>query len=190
MKLRKLSLNHEIRWLNLVGFFLRPGFGDGFDDQRIKKLWQIYNQGLIHGNKIQARTEWWIMWRRVAGGLQAGHQRQFAQIGARELFYGSLDRVVGKDEVSAWIEKILSKKWSDPKPVGLAIIQMARRTNDRVRDLDQAMIERIIEWLSANSIPESYWEILQRVKPLEKQETQSVFGESLPAGIIITNKLR
>lgn len=253
MKLRKLSLNHEIRWLNLVGFFLRPGFGDGFDDQRIKKLWQIYNQGLINGNKIQARTEWWIMWRRVAGGLQAGHQRQFAQaltkilapkkggasrispqerleiwmalanmeqlqvkdkvkwgrqllkeinqkkpvaqhfwalsrMGARELFYGSLDRVVGKDEVSAWIEKILSKKWSDPKPVGFAIIQMARRTGDRVRDLDQALIERIIEWLSANSIPGSYWEILQKVKPLEKQETQSVFGESLPAGIIITNK--
>ncbi len=253
MKQRNLSLNHEIRWLNLIGFFLRPGFGDGFDEQRIKKLWQIYNQGLIYEKKIQARTEWWIMWRRVAGGLQAGHQRQFSQdltriitpkkgsgtrispqerleiwmalanmeqlqikdkirwgrlllgeinqkkpvaqhfwalsrIGARELFYGSIDRVIGKNEVSAWIEKLLSKKWSDPKPVGLAIIQMARRTNDRVRDLDPALIERIIKWLSTNSIPGSYKEILHKATPLKKQETQSVFGESLPAGIIIKNK--
>lgn len=76
---RKHTPQHEIRWLNMTGFCLRPGFGDGLDSRRIKALWKIYKSGVIFKKDRQAQNEWWIMWRRVAGGLTAGQQKQFAQ---------------------------------------------------------------------------------------------------------------
>ncbi len=78
-KSRRFTPEHEARWLNLMGFCMRPGFGDGFDEQRIKSLWKIYTKGVVHEKNAQAASEWWILWRRIAGGLTPGQQRQFAQ---------------------------------------------------------------------------------------------------------------
>ena len=73
---RKLSFQHEAYWLNLLGFCLRPGFGDPGDELRMKEVWKLHFQGLHFAGKAQCRTEWWVFWRRVAGGLKAGHQVQ------------------------------------------------------------------------------------------------------------------
>ena len=71
---RTLSPQHETRWLNLLGFCLRPGFGDPLDEWRIKETWKIFHEGVQFSKKQQNLTEWWILWRRVAGGLIAGQQ--------------------------------------------------------------------------------------------------------------------
>ncbi len=76
---RQRSAQHEARWNNLLGFCLRPGFGDALDSWRMKKAWKIYQQGPVHGKDAQVLTEWWIMWRRLAGGLNPGQQRQLSQ---------------------------------------------------------------------------------------------------------------
>lgn len=69
-----LSPQHEARWLNLLGFCLRPGFGDPVDEWRMKEVWKIYLQGLHFPRHVPCRSELWIFLRRVAGGLAAGHQ--------------------------------------------------------------------------------------------------------------------
>ncbi len=66
---RKTTPRHEARWLNLSGFLLRPGFGYQLDDWRIRELWKLFPQGLSFPKDGQCRTEWWILWRRTAGGL-------------------------------------------------------------------------------------------------------------------------
>jgi hypothetical protein len=71
---RALSPEHEKRWLNLLGFCLRPGFGDPVDQWRMQQVWKLYLQGLAFPKEVQCRNEWWIFWRRVAGGLPAGKQ--------------------------------------------------------------------------------------------------------------------
>ncbi|MGC8720256.1 MAG: Hsp70 family protein [Thermodesulforhabdaceae bacterium] len=71
---REMSFHHESRWLNLLGFCLRPGFGDPVDEWRMKQVWKIFPRGLIFPRQVQCRLEWWIFWRRVAGGLTAGQQ--------------------------------------------------------------------------------------------------------------------
>ncbi|MEZ4764211.1 MAG: hypothetical protein R3C26_13835 [Calditrichia bacterium] len=43
---RKLSAAHEARWLNLLGYCLRPGFGDPLDDWRMKQIWKLYFEEL------------------------------------------------------------------------------------------------------------------------------------------------
>jgi hypothetical protein len=74
-----LSPQHEARWLNLLGFCLRPGFGDPVDSWRIKELWKIFPAGLSFPRQPQGRMEWWILWRRTAGGLTAGQQMHLFQ---------------------------------------------------------------------------------------------------------------
>ncbi|MBF0201549.1 MAG: hsp70 family protein [Desulfamplus sp.] len=76
---REMSPEHELRWLNLTGFSMRPGFGDAFDENRMRRLWKIYLKGCLFPKSKQNTLEWWIFCRRIAGGLTAGQQRQFFQ---------------------------------------------------------------------------------------------------------------
>ncbi len=73
---RRRSAQHEARWFNLTGFCLRPGSGEATDTWRMKQVWPLYFQGLVHGKQIECRLQWWIFWRRVCAGLGAGHQKQ------------------------------------------------------------------------------------------------------------------
>jgi molecular chaperone DnaK (HSP70) len=76
---RKKSPAYEIRWLNLCGFCLRPGFGYPGDDFRIEQARRIYASGLTHGNQVQCEVEWWIFWGRLAGGLNRNQQTDVYQ---------------------------------------------------------------------------------------------------------------
>ncbi len=246
---RKFSPEHETRWLNLTGFCLRPGLGDGFDEQRIKALWKIYKTGVIFPKNKQAIAEWWIMWRRVAGGLTAGQQRQFSQdlrpvlmpkkgvksklppqeriemfmaianmerlaakekaqwgraliseitpkkarpqhlwclsrIGAREPLYGPLDRVVPPREVALWIEWMLENDWKQTGAAGEALVQMARKTGDRARDIESELAGRVVQWLEQYGMPDKTRPV-REVVGLEKQEENAIFGEALPSGLIL-----
>ena len=73
---RKRSAEHEARWLNLCGFCLRPGKGAPLDDWRIKQMWRVFNDGLHFEKQEANRLAWWILWRRIAGGLSSGQQEQ------------------------------------------------------------------------------------------------------------------
>ncbi len=247
---RRISADFECRWLNLTGFCLRPGFGDALDPHRIKALWKIFRQGPVFANNAQVRSEWWILWRRAAGGLSPGQQRQFIQeltpvmmpkkgaksrippqesleiwmavanmeqlmakdkvawgalllseisskkarpqhfwslsrIGARELLYGSSDRVVPPGVAADWIDALLSMNWRNLKPLEQALIQMARKTGDRVRDLEPAGTARILEWLAGREELGAVARYLSEVVPVQRQEESAIFGESLPAGLVL-----
>src|SRR5262252_8117778 len=58
---RKKAPAYEIRWLNLCGFCLRPGFGYPGDDFRIEQARRIYSAGLTYANHVQCEVEWWIL---------------------------------------------------------------------------------------------------------------------------------
>ncbi len=64
----------ELRWLNLCGFCLRPGFGFPGDDFRIEQARRIYAAGIQFANQVQNEIDWWIFWGRVAGGLNKNQQ--------------------------------------------------------------------------------------------------------------------
>jgi molecular chaperone DnaK (HSP70) len=76
---RKKSPAYEIRWLNLCGFCLRPGFGYPGDDFRIEQARRVYAAGLTYANQTQCEIDWWIFWGRVAGGLNRNQQTDIYQ---------------------------------------------------------------------------------------------------------------
>jgi len=244
---RKKSPVHEARWLNLSGFCLRPGTGAPLDEERMKKVWEIYKEGLSFPNEIQNKNEWWIFLRRVGAGLKPGYQRQIAQdlssilkqnkisekekaelwmmignfenlhsndkvrfgnilknslnpnkfeskmilslgrIGARELLYGNIEKVVPKETIAKWIPFFMTKKWSTSKEVLYAISQMGRLTGDRTRDIDEDLKKEAIEFLESNG-DQNGAELLKKVVQIKSDEEKQIFGEALPAGIILHHK--
>jgi hypothetical protein len=76
---RKKSPAYEIRWLNLCGFCLRPGFGYPGDDFRIEQARRVYAAGLTYANQTQCEIDWWIFWGRVSGGLNRNQQTDIYQ---------------------------------------------------------------------------------------------------------------
>lgn len=73
---RRRTADHEKTWFQLAGYCLRPGFGAPLDEWRISELWKVWKQGVQYTTEKPNWSEWWIMWRRVSGGLEAGHQKQ------------------------------------------------------------------------------------------------------------------
>ena len=71
---RGRSVQHEASWLYLAGFLLRPGYGTDLDKHFVAELWRAFELGLAHPKENHVFNQWWIMWRRVAGGLTAAQQ--------------------------------------------------------------------------------------------------------------------
>lgn len=73
---RRRSADHERVWFNLTGFCLRPGFGYPLDDWRVEQLWTLFDAGIQYVSESQVWSEWWTLWRRVAGGLDEPAQER------------------------------------------------------------------------------------------------------------------
>ena len=69
---------YEVRWLNLTGFCVRPGFGSTLDEWRVSELRKIYAAGMAFPKEIQNQVEWLVLWQRVGAGFNAGQQRELA----------------------------------------------------------------------------------------------------------------
>jgi hypothetical protein len=255
---RRISAIHEGRWLSLLGFSLRPGYGMAVDDWRVGQTWRTLQGKLVHGNAM-CRAEWWILWRRVSGGLTTSQQRGLAQpliadiravhrtlkkgrgaelqmgsheaaemwrmlgsleligagwkaelgemlldlaareksssirsaqiwtlgrLGSRVPLYGPLNTVIASEVAEAWVARLIDFP-QEVDTAALALMMLGRRTEDRYRDLNAAVRERIIGWLERSGAPSHYLQLVAEGGDLGADEQGLIFGESLPAGLII-----
>jgi molecular chaperone DnaK (HSP70) len=254
---RRASLDAEAGWLNMAGFLLRPGFGQHLDDWRVKELWKLYFDGIAFRNERRVRLEWWILWRRVAGGLPLTSQeevhnafsarmRSYGQepipadpkqreeqsrdqeidevirlaanlerlpetkraelgnlflqraetwgakgpllwavgrLGARVLFYGSGHEVIRRAIVERWVKRVLAFDWKTAEGASFAAAHLSRRTGDRDTDLDEDLREEVAKRLESHQAPAVWVQMVREITALEAKDQQQVFGESLPAGL-------
>lgn len=255
---RRRSAKHEARWLNLVGYALRPGFGMALDDWRVAETWKLLQGKLIHG-AAATKTESWILWRRIAGGLPAGQQqalagplltqlRQFhrqsttgrgqaasvdfgsheaaeiwrllgslerlpvpqkvelgrwlidlrdrkkvqatrggivwslGRLGGRVPLYGLLNHVVPRDEAARWLDALIAES---PRETGdlLTVMQLARRCDDRYRDLDDDHRTRALEWLRSGGADDGLLRLVADGGRLASEQQAQLLGDSLPLGL-------
>ncbi len=245
---RGKSPRHEARWLNLLGYCLRPGFGAALDDWRMTQARRLYLGGLAFPSDIQCQAEWRVLWQRVAGGLTPGQQREIfvrhaallgvdaakrpkrlppqvereglrllaslehvssqqrralgddllsrlrrdprnasllwaiGRTGARVPLYGPLNTVVDAETAAAWVRALLDV--APPTPEGAAtIVQLAARTGDPARDLDEDVCrEAHARLLAAGVGPRALVRLIE-VQPPSELERVGAFGESLPEGL-------
>jgi hypothetical protein len=255
---RRRSQVHEARWLNLLGFALRPGYGLAVDDWRVAQTWNTVQGKLAHPGPL-CQVEGWILWRRIGGGLAAGQQQAVAEpllapvrglhrqlttgkrrggdfaftvpetaevwrllgslellgvaakielgrilldvlpkrkmdpvrpaiawslgrIGARVPVYGPLNTVVPVEVVSDWLAKLM-KLYPDDPMARLAVMQMARRTDDRYRELPEKLRGKVLEWLRLGEAPAHFVELVRDGGQLDSEEQGLIFGEALPKGL-------
>jgi hypothetical protein len=92
---RGRSLAHENAWLYLAGFVLRPGYGAELDHWRVMQLWECFDLGLVHKKEKSAQSNWWMMWRRTAGGIPAEEQERLFASALPHLRRSAADFVEG-----------------------------------------------------------------------------------------------
>jgi molecular chaperone DnaK (HSP70) len=245
-EMRLITPEHEARWLNLAGFLLRPGFGATSDDWRIEELWKIYSSGIKFSRERSCILEWWILWRRVAGGLSftqqdiiykkitpeiIGSKRSqgpvyreelmltaslehltpnikaviggtvltnikkskgkaekylywtLSRLGARSPFHGHLNRVISPLVVTDWINELLELSIEDS---AYCVAALAKKTDDRTRDIDDTLRDRIIEIFIKNNIDPDLIGLLKQSMAVADKKT--IFGESLPIGLFIESE--
>lgn len=244
VELRKASPALEVRWLNLGGFCMRPGFGHVGDDFRIEQFRRIYAAGPHFANQTQNEIDWWIFWGRLAGGLNRNQQTDIVQrlapqllpkpgkkpqrinqslyremwraassmelipaatrmqlgdalikvgkesgfndsllwclsrLGARQLFYGPLNQVLNPAAATRWIEAVLNV----PKSTD-ALISMARRTGDPVRDVAAPVFQKVRDQLT----DEKFIAQLEGDAAQDDAALGRIFGEDLPSGLVLAN---
>lgn len=108
-----------------------------------------------------------------------------SRLGARDLLYGSVDRVVPPKEVIRWINKIMKTSWQKNDPVENMVAQMSRKTGDRTRDIDPDSKSMIIEWLSERDANEMYIMMVNEKTDMAIKDKNAQFGENLPTGLVL-----
>ena len=241
----KQSPRHEMRWLNLAGFCLRPGLGAKGDNERVKDLLRIVSNDLAFADELQSQVQLLVLLRRIAGGISAsaqvalfrkqtspaGHKksdrvnrqleyerwRLFAglehllattraslgekllarirkepddaiylwslgRLGARIPLYGPLHSVVAAETAGEWLQALLDLPLFTLATQS-AIVLLARRTDDRSRDVDDALREQAIARLTTVGAADDTIQLLSKYVPPERADAVRSFGESLPSGL-------
>jgi molecular chaperone DnaK (HSP70) len=71
---RRRTAGHERAFFLLLGFCMRPGFGDPGDPSRIARAWPIFDGRLGFPGEPHGWQQFFIAWRRMAGGLDEAMQ--------------------------------------------------------------------------------------------------------------------
>jgi hypothetical protein len=244
---RKRSPYHEARWTNLAGFFLRPGFGSTLDFNRIAEMWKVYLEGMQHPSRDAVRLEWFVAWRRIAGGLSRGQQETLfspiqgtllskgrgaskqelaelwrlaaslehlgstkkrklgealleqlekgkapprwgpwamGRLGGRVPLYGPIDRLVPTETACRWLERMLALGYRGGEMI-FALVQMARLTGDRARDVTPELRKKARAALRKLDVDKRGLRPLDEVVVVEVRDQAEFFGDSVPMGLVL-----
>ncbi len=77
---RKRSADHERLFWLLAGYCIRPGFGDPEDARRIELFAPLFGEKVAFSQEPRNWQQFWIAWRRAAGGLDEATQTAIRDI--------------------------------------------------------------------------------------------------------------
>jgi hypothetical protein len=155
-KRRRRSAAHERVWCWLLGYCLRPGYGMEGDAARMATVWGLFDVGIQYDAESQNQSQWWLLWRRVCGGLVPSEQ------------------VILAERVLGLLSRLGSAKRQKTKGKGAAVLKaQAAGQGDAVRLLGmlellpaeerQSIGQRLLKMLQQDINNESLWWSLGRV---------------------------
>jgi molecular chaperone DnaK (HSP70) len=104
------------------------------------------------------------------------------RLGSRVPLYGPLHCVVAPEIASEWLKALLNLS-TFTEATGAAILLIARRTDDRSRDIDEGIREEAISRLMTLNVAKETIRLLSNYIPPEPSDAVRSFGESLPPGL-------
>ncbi|HEV7282241.1 MAG TPA: Hsp70 family protein [Pirellulaceae bacterium] len=129
-----------------------------------------------------------LMFRRKYDPARRAMLWALGRLGQRVPVYGPLDSLLPADRAEAWLA-VIAKGWkelSDPEPLDpVPILQLARRTGDRHRDISVSAREKAIAMLEMFDAPAHIVRLVSEGGALDADEQTAVMGEALPLGLSI-----
>jgi hypothetical protein len=104
------------------------------------------------------------------------------RLGARAPLYGPLSSVVPPQDAGRWIDTLLAIKLITPE-LAAAVVQIAARVGDPLRDVDDEQLARARMRLGEAGISDDALRPLEEVVPAATFDASRVFGEPLPHGL-------
>lgn len=129
------------------------------------------------GNALIARIQ--------SGEGAASDFWSLGRLGARHLVYGSIVNVVPRKICEEWVEKILKVPFKDEATKVFLLEQLARKTEHRELNLELSCVERILKEFEDSSHSQRLQDLLLKEGRLTQSEQDLVFGERLPAGLLL-----
>jgi len=106
------------------------------------------------------------------------------RLGARAPLYGSVHGVIPPSQITPWIDLMIESQKLDGST--FALVQLARRTGDRARDIDDSTRQRILQTLTNRNATESWLQSVREAGELKEAEEARAFGDTLPLGLQLT----
>jgi hypothetical protein len=107
------------------------------------------------------------------------------RIGARVPLTGTTHKTVPPDVAAEWVSLLLQPEILKLDGALFALAQIARRSGDRVRDLDASLGEKVLQTLSAASAPSTWRNMVSEVIDLDAEDKARAMGDTLPVGLSI-----
>ncbi|HWS90401.1 MAG TPA: Hsp70 family protein [Pyrinomonadaceae bacterium] len=107
------------------------------------------------------------------------------RLGARVPFYGPLNCVVPASAAARWAAALLALPELTPQ-VATAVSQLAARTDDPLRDVDEGFRAEAVCRLEQSGAGRDALEALRTYVPRTRAAAVRLFGESLPEGLRLT----
>jgi hypothetical protein len=105
------------------------------------------------------------------------------RVGARVPLYGSIHKTIDPDKAAEWLELLMHAHSQNIEGALFAIVQLARLSGDRSRDLDDALRNSALDALVNSQAPEAWQRLLLEVVTMGTADQARAFGDTLPAGL-------
>ncbi|MFO0617018.1 MAG: Hsp70 family protein [Polyangiaceae bacterium] len=109
------------------------------------------------------------------------------RVGARVPAYASVHHVVAIPTVEKWIDHLLREKWAELPTAFRAAADLARRTDDRSRDISETLRADVAKRLEKEAPDPRFARVVRDCVPIGEDDRVSAFGEALPVGLRIAD---
>jgi len=132
----------------------------------------------------------WGDW--MLGHLEAGRHEGvagwcMARLGARVPFSGAVHNVVEPDVAEGWLERLNRLSWKKEPGAAYAAAHIARRTDDRLRDVGLHSRTQTAQRLSKFGF-DDLAPMVREVVHLEAAAEARFAGDSLPPGLVLAGE--
>ncbi|MDB6041112.1 MAG: heat shock protein 70 family protein, partial [Verrucomicrobiales bacterium] len=110
------------------------------------------------------------------------------RVGARVPLYGSVHKTVSVGKVEHWIHQLLHLDLSLVEGGAFAVVQLARLTGDRARDVSDSLRQQCIEAIRSRERSLPWLKLLSEVVQMEGSDQAKAFGDTLPVGLQVRER--
>jgi hypothetical protein len=117
---------------------------------------------------------------KTAGGPWAW---SLGRLGSRVPVYGSAHNVVPPPIAKKWLDVLLQIGLKKVDGSAFAAAQIARKSGDRLHDLDEAVRTKLLESLRGAEAPDTWIQMVSEVTVLKTADEARALGDTLPIGL-------